>query len=207
MLGFSRNKIEETPFNKAMEEKTEEERIETFKKMGKISYQNTILRAQEMLSEEEKEELDETAGGSDPEKKIFNYLQEKIPNFSEIIKEEVEKTQNLIEENMTNEKKQNDNETEPESDDVNIENLNKMGEISLKRISTEILNTTEGEEKKAFEDILETGDEDKVISYIENNYPELNRKISAETASDVDYLKSKLRAKFAEMRKNENKEE
>ncbi len=202
MFGFSMNKMEKTPFNKAMEQKNDEEKVEVFKKMGEVSYQNILLRAQEMLSDEDNEKLDEIAGGADYEKEMFIFLQEKIPNFSELIKEEVEKTQEIIEKNMS-EKENNNQELEPEN--IDIESVSKLGEISIKKISQEILETTEGEEKERFEKVLESEDDSKISSYIELNYPELLKSKNQETKEDFEFIRNEIKKKLEERKaKKEN---
>ena len=202
MFGFSRNNMEQSPFNKAIEKKKDEEKVEVFKKMGEISYQNILLRSQEILSDEDNEKLDEIAGGESAEKEIFNFLQEKIPNFSEIIKEEVEKTQEIIENNM-NKEENNNSELEPEN--IDVESLSKLGEVSIKKISREILETSEGEEKERFEKVLDSEDEQKIVSYIELNYPELLKEKNQETKEDFEFIRNEIKRKLEERKaKKEN---
>ncbi|MDA3803070.1 MAG: hypothetical protein PF488_04255 [Patescibacteria group bacterium] len=208
MFGFSKNKMEQSPFNKAMEQKNDEEKIETFKKMGTITYQNVLLKAQEILSEKENEKFDEIAGGPDYEKEMFTFLQEKIPNFSNIIKEEVEKTQESIENNMSEEKNNAEitHEKELNPENIDVDTLSKLGEISIKRISHEILDSSEGEEKENFEKVLDTQDDQKIASYIEENYPELLEEKNKETQDDLEYLKSKIRENLEKMKQQEKNE-
>jgi MFS superfamily sulfate permease-like transporter len=109
---------------------------------------------------------------------------------------------------MSEEKNQeNKNEVELEPEDVDIESLNKLGKLSLRKISNEILNTSEGEEKENFEKLLETGDEEKVVSYIEKNYPELLEEKNEETQDDLEFLKSEIRKNLEEMKKSKNQNE
>lgn len=206
MFGFSRNKMEQSPISKALENKSDEEKIETFKKMGTISYQNILIRAQEMLSDENNEKLNQISDGPDSEQKMFNFLQETIPNFSEVIKEEVEKTQELIENNMSakeNEINETENEAELNPENIDVESIMKIGELSLRKICSEILNTSEGKEKEDFEKVLNTEDEQQITSYIEKNYPDLIDEKGKEIEDDLEFFRNEINKNLERMESEE----
>lgn len=70
---------------------SEEKQKEAMEKLGAIVYQETMLRALEVLSEEDKDEFEKViAQNPDPEN-LFSFLSEKVPNLDEIISEEATK--------------------------------------------------------------------------------------------------------------------
>lgn len=70
----------------------EEEKNKMLEEMGRVVYQNIILRVINELKEEDKDELDaflET--NTDNQEAIYEFLKSKLPNLDEIAAEEVEK--------------------------------------------------------------------------------------------------------------------
>jgi len=68
-----------------------EKQKEAMERLGAIVYQEVMLRALDILTEEDKDEFEKLIE-KDPNPEImFDFLLGKIPNFEEIVKEEAEK--------------------------------------------------------------------------------------------------------------------
>ncbi len=192
MMGmFKMNRRENPSVQKAMEEKNEKEKMASIAKINAISYQNIILRAQEILNDEDNQKLDEMVGNKNFDKEMLSFLQEKIPNFSEIIKEEVMKTQNNLENEMQ------------ELEKVETESILKIGGMALEGTINNILGILEGEEKESFKKMLDKGDEKEVYNYIEENFPNmLNNKIE-DTKNDFNFLDDEIEKNLAKLEAEE----
>lgn len=192
MMGmFKMNRRENPSVQKAMEEKNEKEKMASIAKINAISYQNIILRAQEILNDEDNQKLDEMVGNKNFDKEMLSFLQEKIPNFSEIIKEEVMKTQNNLENEMQ------------ELEKVEAESILKIGGMALEGTINNILGILEGEEKESFKKMLDKGDEKEVYNYIEENFPNmLNNKIE-DTKNDFNFLDDEIEKNLAKLEAEE----
>lgn len=67
-----------------------EEQAKALMEVGKIIFQRVILRVMDELSEEDKNEFDKLLDEKmNDETAILNFLQSKLPNFNEIVNEEV----------------------------------------------------------------------------------------------------------------------
>jgi len=72
---------------------SEDEKMETLKKMGGVSYQRILLRAMDILSEEKKVLLENLMGQeSFSQENLLEFLKNEIPNFDEIVEEETQRT-------------------------------------------------------------------------------------------------------------------
>ena len=73
----------------------ESEQQEALIKIGEIIFQRVVMRGIEMLSEDEKMELDEKADDmkKDPAA-LFEFFESKIANFKDVVKEEIEAFKN-----------------------------------------------------------------------------------------------------------------
>lgn len=69
----------------------EEEQKNTMEKMGGIVYQEIMLRAIDLLSEEDKNQFEKIMQENPNPEAMFAFLEEKIPNIEEIANEEAEK--------------------------------------------------------------------------------------------------------------------
>lgn len=70
----------------------EEEKNKMLEEMGRVVYQNIILRVLEELKEEDKDEFDAfLEKNSDNQEAIYEFLKSKIPNLDELAAQEVEK--------------------------------------------------------------------------------------------------------------------
>jgi hypothetical protein len=68
-----------------------EKQKEAMERLGSIVYQEVMLRALDILTEEDKDEFEKlTEKDPDPET-LFGFLSDKIPSFEEIVKGEAEK--------------------------------------------------------------------------------------------------------------------
>lgn len=67
-----------------------EKQKEAMERLGSVVYQEVMLRALDILTEEDKNELEKQIE-KDPNPEImFEFLSQKIPNLEEIVKEEAE---------------------------------------------------------------------------------------------------------------------
>lgn len=69
----------------------EEEQKDAMEKMGGLVYQEIMLRAIDMLSEEDKNDFEKIITENPNPEAMFDFLEEKIPNIEEIAREEAEK--------------------------------------------------------------------------------------------------------------------
>lgn len=67
-----------------------EKQKEVMESLGAIVYQEVMLRALDILSEEEKDEFEKLIEKDPNPETMFGYLVAKIPNLEEIVKEEAE---------------------------------------------------------------------------------------------------------------------
>ena len=67
-----------------------EEQAKALMEVGKIIFQRVILRVMDELSEEDKNEFDKLLDEKmNDETAILNFLQSKLPNFNDLVNEEV----------------------------------------------------------------------------------------------------------------------
>lgn len=66
----------------------EDKQEETINRIGKIIFQNVLMRALPMLTEEELAKYETLLSANATPEELMNFFGEKIPNFLEIIKEE-----------------------------------------------------------------------------------------------------------------------
>ncbi len=76
-----------------LENLPEDKREEIYLRIGKIIYQNTMIRVVEILSEEEKDEFNNLLDGVTQENsesdKVLEFLRAKVKDFDDILTEEV----------------------------------------------------------------------------------------------------------------------
>jgi hypothetical protein len=68
-----------------------EKQEEAMERLGGIVYQETMLRALDIMSDEEKDEFEKLIEKDPDPETMFIFLETKIPNIEEIAKEEAEK--------------------------------------------------------------------------------------------------------------------
>jgi len=78
-----------------------EDQKEAMEKLGGIVYEETILKALEIMEEKDQEEFAKLVEKNPDPEIILTFLNEKIPNLEEIIKEEAEKLRNESSEIMS----------------------------------------------------------------------------------------------------------
>lgn len=71
-----------------------EKQKEAMERLGAIVYQEIMLRALDILTEEDKDEFEKLIEKDQNPETMFGFLSEKIPNLDEIVKEEAEKLRN-----------------------------------------------------------------------------------------------------------------
>lgn len=71
-----------------------EEREEIILRVGALVYQNVITRALEIMQEGDQDEFEKMLDQQNKPEEIFLFLNGKVQNFEEIIKEEAEKFKN-----------------------------------------------------------------------------------------------------------------
>ncbi|MDE2030665.1 MAG: hypothetical protein KGI58_00160 [Patescibacteria group bacterium] len=75
---------------------SENERKEVVEKLGALIYQGVMLRALDIMDEEDRDTFEKLISeNSDPEV-IFTFVAEKIPDINEIISEETEKLKDYV---------------------------------------------------------------------------------------------------------------
>lgn len=68
-----------------------EQQKEAMERLGSLIYQEVMLRVVDILSDEDKDQLEKIIGkNADPEE-MFGFLSTKVPNLDQIVKEESEK--------------------------------------------------------------------------------------------------------------------
>jgi len=68
-----------------------EKQKEAMERLGAIVYQEVMLRVLNILTEEDKDEFEKLIEKDPNPETMFDFLSQKIPNLSEIVKEEAEK--------------------------------------------------------------------------------------------------------------------
>jgi hypothetical protein len=68
-----------------------EQQKETMERLGTIVYQEVMLRALDILTEEDKDEFEKLIEKDPNPETMFGFLSEKIPNLEEIVIEEAKK--------------------------------------------------------------------------------------------------------------------
>lgn len=73
-----------------LEALSEDKQVEILEKIGQIIFQSVLIRVMDIMSEEDKDEFDELLGvKADDTEAVLGFLQGKVPNLDEIVKEEV----------------------------------------------------------------------------------------------------------------------
>jgi hypothetical protein len=67
-----------------------EKQKEAMERLGAIVYQEVMLRALDILTEEDKDEFEKLIEKDPNPETMFGFLSEKIPNLEDIVKEEAE---------------------------------------------------------------------------------------------------------------------
>jgi succinate dehydrogenase flavin-adding protein (antitoxin of CptAB toxin-antitoxin module) len=81
-----------------LESLPDEQKIKMVQQMTDLAQKRIMLRIMEHLSEKEKDEFEKILGGPDVDLAAAEFIQNKVPNFDEMIKEEIVKVkQELIE--------------------------------------------------------------------------------------------------------------
>ena len=73
-----------------LEDLSQEKKDELILRIGELIQQNIVLRVLDELSEKDKEEFDKVLADENSEK-TFAFLQSKLPNLEEMVKEEIAK--------------------------------------------------------------------------------------------------------------------
>ena len=68
-----------------------EQQKEAMERIGSIVYQEVMLRALDILTEEEKDEFEKIVEKDASPDNLFDFLTDKIPNLGDIVVEEAEK--------------------------------------------------------------------------------------------------------------------
>lgn len=71
-----------------------EQQKDAMEKMGAIVYQEVMLRALDIMSEEDKDAFEKIIEKNPDPEIMFTFLSTKIPNINEIVNEEAEKFRN-----------------------------------------------------------------------------------------------------------------
>lgn len=72
-----------------LESLSEERKIQMVEMMTNLVQKRLMIRILEQLSEEEKDEFEKILGDKDVDLKTVEFIKKRIPNFDEIIKEEI----------------------------------------------------------------------------------------------------------------------
>jgi succinate dehydrogenase flavin-adding protein (antitoxin of CptAB toxin-antitoxin module) len=81
-----------------LESLSDEQKIKMVQQMTDLAQKRLMLRVMEQLTEEEKDEFEKILGGQDVDLAAAEFIQNKVPNFDEMVKEEIVKVkQELIE--------------------------------------------------------------------------------------------------------------
>jgi hypothetical protein len=83
-----------------LENAPEEKKVTMIESIGKMIFQAVLMRSMDTLEEEEQVELEKIVDENGEPEKIFQYLEEKIDGFQDIIKEEAEKIKTEFVESM-----------------------------------------------------------------------------------------------------------
>lgn len=71
---------------------TPEKQEEILERIGSLIFQATLIRVLELMTDEEHDEFDEFFElNQDEPEKIFEYLENNVPNFNDILEQETEK--------------------------------------------------------------------------------------------------------------------
>ena len=80
--------------NFELDKLSENEKEEMILKIGSVIYQNVLMRVLETMPDEDQDEFEKILDNDAKPEEIFTFLNNKVPNFEQIINEEAIKLKN-----------------------------------------------------------------------------------------------------------------